>query len=197
MKRIAIITLLFILGVIGSTVAQGGTIYVPDPGQSFGPIRIGEFVPFVWDASCTSEGLYTTYYLFRLGMEMVVYNSGQKSSSDRIGAIFVSRDPWFSGSIPLTRTKCSNMAGQDMSKSFHYKLPQSITYVSNKGVPLNATIDQVLGAHGTPKKVQNYVNSSKVGSIGYCGISFGFDEAGKVNWIAVTSKESSPFTDLC
>jgi hypothetical protein len=53
-----------------------------------------------------------------------------------------------------------------------YLLPTSITYVSSKGVTFGATVEQVLAARGTPKRVQNYQHSQKLGVISYCGISF-------------------------
>ncbi len=166
--------------------ASSGTIYVADPGTSFGPFIIGGQAPSGWATSCTDEPgtplEATDFYYPEYGMEVSVYNQ-------RIEYITVWEYPAVFPKLYAEHGgSCVSAEGNSITSERTFTLPLDAAYVTNKGVQLGATVNSVIAAHGAPTST-----ASRQGSVirlSYCGLAFSFNRTGRVTMISIRQKSS-------
>lgn len=195
MARLVAPLVLALLSLLYGHMAQSATsVFVANPGGSFGPLEIGGLPPPIWDVSCRHPLLGTRFYSSRLGMFFVIFVApdipGPGIPEGRISILSVKAEPDIDPSI-YTRG-CVTFAGRAVTTRISYRLPET-RYVSSKGVEFGASVQAVLAAHGTPWRMNKVMNTDRVTAIDYCGIVFYFDDSGRVNEIAVLNPRLCAF----
>jgi hypothetical protein len=190
MKRVAILALLFVLGLLSTVPAQGQTIYVADPGVSFGPMRLGQMAPFIgWTISCTYNEFETkTLYYPRYGLSVTVPTTDQEASLLKVSTESIA---WVEVEVDQTifpsnySGGCATNDGRKVTADRSFPTPPGIVYLTNKGARLGMSVGDVIAAHGIPVQSSNYQGNKQVASLDYCGLTLKFDSNGRLSRISV------------
>jgi hypothetical protein len=173
----------------GISPTSASPIYVADPGRGFGPLRLTAAVPAGWTIDCQIGDRHEAYYA-RDGLWMEVAEPSPGGLRVRtILDILVFADRLNTDVIDsmIEDGECFTADGRPMTKSTPLPRVPDITYMTNRGVRLGATVSDVLAAHGTPARINHYdrAHPGRVTGIDYCGLTFGFDDLGRVKMITV------------
>jgi hypothetical protein len=177
--------------------AQTGTVYVAHPGDSFGPLKIGDSVPSGWTVSCVAQELttpprllFTTFFFPQHGfsVDIDLHNTSPDPavSTGRIWSI--SADTHTHVFPDAFKGGCTTPEGHVVKKDIDYSLPRGTVYVTNNGIRLGATVEAVIAAHGVPLRSTNQPGGQRVAHLSYCGLSFFFDARSRLSSIEVDSK---------
>jgi hypothetical protein len=184
----------------GISSAFASPIYVADPGRGFGPLRLTAPVPTGWTIDCQIGDLHVAYYA-RDGLWMEVAEPSPGGLRVRtVLDILVFADRLNTDVIDsmIEDGECFTVDGRPMTKSTPRPRVPDITYMTNRGIPLGASVSDVLAAHGTPARI-NYdrAHPGRVTGIDYCGLTFGFDDLGRVKMISVDNLAIPAYSQDC
>jgi hypothetical protein len=164
-------------------------IYVADPGRGFGPLRLTGGVPAGWTIDCQLGDRHMVYYARDgLWMEVAEPSSGGFRVRTIIDILaFANRLDTDMLDPMIENGQCFTADYRPMIKSTPRPRVPDITYTTNRGIHFGATVNDVLAAHGTPARITHYdpTHPTRVSSTDYCGLTFGFDDLGRVNMITV------------
>lgn len=199
--RLAVFSLIFlVLGTAKSVTglsAQTGPVYVANPGDGFGPFKIGDIVPSGWTVACVAKEAttpprpsFTTFFFpqygFSVSIDLHEPPLDSAAPTGRIWAISVDTlTPVFTHGY---EGGCTTLEGRAVKRDIDYWLPSGPLHMTNKGISLGATVEAVIAAHGVPLRSANQPGGERVSHLSYCGLDFFFDSHSRLDGIEVHSK---------
>ena len=178
-------------------VAQQPAVYVANPGESFGPIKLGDYPPNGPRIICTSilgsQPGYVrieTYYL-ESGLRADTKdkerspNKGQYSKVDSVNVV-----NYAFNLVIGPDGGCITNTGQVVTAATKVPVPQAV-YVTNKGVQIGMTIEDVLEKHGPPVCSKTLSGADfRTTHMSYDGLELTFKK-GHLAYISVSSYRPS------
>jgi hypothetical protein len=168
-----------------ATLGQTPLVYVANQQGIFGPLSVGDFPPLGWTIKCL-EPLFdiNSYYYARWGLEVSTPTSDAMATAT--GAL---KGHIFQISASLEETyfpqeKCMRQDGTLITTPVTVHRPAGVVFVSDRGVQLGASLENLIAAHGAPQETTNYT-AQKVAFVFYCGLIFHFNEYGRLDRITV------------